>query len=92
MNKTAEQQQAHLLAVELSEAVRRYGLHHPQLSLHKLNDKTYLGWLENQQDIYKPRSEVTWIFPEIYGVESSIDFSPLTHEQAIQFIEFYQAL
>jgi hypothetical protein len=92
MSQTAEQQQAHQLAIELSEAVRKYGFHHPQLSLHKLNDEIYLGWLENQKDIYKLRSEVTWTFPEIYGTEPNVNFPPLTQEQAVQFIEFYQSI
>jgi hypothetical protein len=91
--KTPVQQKAHQLAIELSEAVQKYEFRHPQLSLHQLNERIYLGWLADPQDIGKPPSAQTWIFPEIYTVrDPSIDRMPLTHIQATIFIEFYGSL
>lgn len=93
LDKTLAQQKAHQLAIELSEAVQKYEFQHPQLSLHELNERIYLGWLADPQDIGKPQSAQTWIFPEIYMErDPTIDRMPLTHIQATIFIEFYESL
>ena len=93
IDKTPAQQTAHQLAIELFAAVQRDEFRHPQLSLHKLNGRTYLGWLEDRGDLSKPESERTWIFPEIYTyVDPRIRYLPLTHEQATKFIQFYDSL
>jgi hypothetical protein len=93
INKTLAQQTAHQLAIDLSEAVQKYEFRHPQLSLHKLNGRTYLGWLADPEHLSKPESAGTWIFPEIYtDLDPNINCLPLTHEQATKFIEFYNSL
>ena len=93
LNKTIAQQKAHELAIELFQAVRNKEYSHPRLSLHEFGRRTLLGWLEQEEDIYKPRQELTWLFPEIYTyIDPQVDRSPLTHEQATKFIEFYDSL
>jgi hypothetical protein len=91
--KTPAQQQAHELALELAQAVRNEEYSHPRLALHEFGKRTLLGWLENQDDINKPESEITWLFPEVYTWnDPQVERPSLTDAQATKFIEFYNSL